>query len=115
MTRFDLETYSQGPLWAGISTYEFSEAEPLFDAFENFANDVSNDTKADLTLRLGYEFGLETVYVSAAYSTPVENPSIFDDFSEIKAITSSQRVTTVSQMAREINATGTGSGFRYAE
>ncbi|KAL8772550.1 MAG: hypothetical protein Q9209_002211 [Squamulea sp. 1 TL-2023] len=111
VTRFDLETFPQGPMWGGMTIHPPTTNISIYKAFENFANDASQDSDAALITAYAY---LQGEYIFANdydYAKPTPNPPIFHEFASITNATDSMRTTTLSDLTRELNASNPG-GFR---
>ncbi|KAL8784304.1 MAG: hypothetical protein Q9213_004062 [Squamulea squamosa] len=111
VTRFDLETFPQGPLWGGMTIHPLTTNASIYRAFENFASDASQDPDAALITAYAYVQGAYIFANDYEYAKPIANPPIFHEFTSITNITDSMRITTLSDLARELNASNPG-GFR---
>ncbi|MCJ1461410.1 hypothetical protein MMC07_000007 [Pseudocyphellaria aurata] len=111
VTRFDLETFEQGPLWGGIKVHPMTVNAPIINAFDNFANNASQDPDAALILTFDYIQGQFVWGNDYEYAKPVVNPPIFHEFMEIENISSTMRIANLTDLTQEIRA-GSPDGYR---
>ena len=90
------------PIEANVSVY---------NAFSNFANNAPNDPDAALISAVAYFQGQYFMSNDYEYAKPVVNPPIFHEFASIPNLTSTTRITNLSDLTRELNASNP-SGFR---
>lgn len=104
VTRFDMETYPQGDLWAGSRTYDLkNHSQALINAFVNFGNNP-DDLAATWVAFVHYQ-GDFFVSTSLVYHQPIVDPPIFDEFKAIPSLADSTKVRSLSDVTVEINAT----------
>lgn len=86
VTRFDLQTYSQGDFWGGFIFYPGSTVKQQFLAFESFMAPENFDPYAEMVFAVGYEGAIGSYLVSNGifYTKPVVNPPIFRPFTSIQ-------------------------------
>ncbi|TQV97831.1 hypothetical protein V2A60_006446 [Cordyceps javanica] len=116
VTRFDLQTYPQGDMWAGAQTFintpETSKA--INEAFESFAINSPEDDYAQIITAYAYAQS-QGVYVIASdlqYGKPVAKPPILQNFTAIPgAVADTLRVVDLPSLTQEFNATNPY-GFR---
>lgn len=111
VTRFDLETFPQGNMWGGMTIHPITANASVYDAFYNFANNATNDPDAALITAVALAQGRYIFSNDYEYAKPIVNPPIFHEFTSIPNITSTMRITNMSDLARELNASNPG-GFR---
>ncbi|KAL8646753.1 MAG: hypothetical protein Q9226_006730, partial [Calogaya cf. arnoldii] len=111
VTRFDLETFSQGLMWGGNTIHPPTANTSIFRAFENFANNASENRDAGLITAFAYAQGSYIFSNSYDYSIPTAYPPAFAEFTAIPNITDTQRITTLTNLTLELNASNPG-GFR---
>lgn len=104
VTRFDLETFQQGPLWGGIKFHPITVNASIIKAFDNFANNASQDPDAALILTFDYFQGQFFSGNDYEYAKPVVNPPIFHEFMEIESISSTMRIASLTNLTEEIRA-----------
>ncbi len=83
----------------------------VYKAFEKFAIDSSQDLNAALITGYAYVQGSYLFSNNYDYSLPTPFPPIFDDFTSIPNTTDTTRITTLSSLTLELNASNP-SGFR---
>ncbi|KAL8825679.1 MAG: hypothetical protein Q9191_004268, partial [Dirinaria sp. TL-2023a] len=105
VTRFD------GNLWGGMTIHPITANVSIYKAFYNFANNAPKDPDAALITAVAYAQGQYIFSNDYEYAKPVINPPIFHEFTSIPNITSTMRIASMSDLARELNASNPG-GFR---
>ncbi|KAL8708934.1 MAG: hypothetical protein Q9220_006266 [cf. Caloplaca sp. 1 TL-2023] len=111
VTRFDLETFPQGKMWGGSTIHPITSSKAVYKAFENFANNAPSDPDAALITAVALVQGNYIFANDYEYAKPVAYPEIFDEFTSIPNITDTMRITTLSDLTRELNVSNPG-GFR---
>ena len=111
VTRFDLETFPQGQMWGGMTSYPITANASLLRALEKFAANASTDPDAALILAFAYAEGEYFATTDIEYAKPIISPPVFHDFMDVETITSTLRVTTLSNLTEELK-TVNPSGFR---
>ncbi|CAK4034243.1 bifunctional solanapyrone synthase-like [Lecanosticta acicola] len=105
VTRMDLETFPQGPMWGGTVFYPRSANRSIINAFYWFNRNAAMDPRAHNYVAAvcftGAECGIANGY---AYSQPVANAPIFDNFTKIPYTTSTARISTLSNFTAELKA-----------
>lgn len=111
VTRFDLETFTQGNMWGGTTVYPITANASVYNAFYNFANNATNDPDAALITAVALAEGQYIFSNDYEYAKPVVNPPIFHEFTSIPKIMSTMRITNISDLTKELNASNPR-GFR---
>lgn len=111
VTRFDLETFPQGKMWGGMVVHPATANASIYRAFENFANNAPKDPDAALITAYAYFQGGYFFSNDYEYAKPIAYPPVFKEFTSIPNITSTMRITTLSDLTLELNASSPG-GFR---
>ena len=111
VTRFDLDTFPQGPMWGGMSVYPITANTSIFKAFSNFATASPADPDAALIVAAAYVQGTYIISTDYEYAKPIANPPIFSEFNAISFLTSTVRITTLTNLTLELKAANP-SGFR---
>lgn len=111
ITRFDLETFPQGDLWGGTVVHPITANASVYEAFSNFANNASKDPDAALITAVALVEGQYIFANDYEYAKPVVNPPIFHEFTSLPTIQSTMRITNLSSLTAELNASNPG-GFR---
>lgn len=111
VTRFDLETFPQGNLWGGMRFHAPSASPPLLTALNNFATANPGDLDAALIVAFALFNGSYTASTDLEYAKPLPNPPIFEEFLSVESLSSTLRVTSLTDLAMELKAVNP-SGFR---
>lgn len=115
VTRVDLQTFPQGDLWGGQVIRPFETAEAQMTALAAFNDPEAYDEFASLITTFAYsgDEDLQFVVNNIEYTKPVANPPIFHSLTSMPALSSTQRITNMSDLAAE-SASGYPDGFRQA-
>jgi len=108
VTRFDLETFPQGEMWGGSTIYPITANASVYNAFYNFANNATKDQDAALITALVLTEGQYLFANDYEYAKPIVNPAIFHEFTSIPNISSTARITHLSDLTRELNVSSPG-------
>ncbi|KAL8940032.1 MAG: hypothetical protein Q9216_003031 [Gyalolechia sp. 2 TL-2023] len=111
VTRLDLETFPQGDMLGGVNLYPATANASLFKAYQNFVAEQPQDPDAALLVAFFYSQGEWLSNNNYEYAKPIENPSIFRDFFAIPTVTSTKRITNLTDITAELT-TYAPSGFR---
>lgn len=103
VTRFDLETFPQGKMWGGATVYPLSANASIYKAFYNFANNATNDPDAALIASATSYQGNWLFSNNYEYAKPVVNPPIFHELTSIPNITTTNRITDLSDLTNELS------------
>lgn len=106
-----METFPQGLMWGGSTIHPPNTNASIYKAFENFANNASQNPDAALITAYAYSQGSYIFSNNYGYALPTPFPPAFNEFTSIPNITDTQRITTLSNLAVELNASNPG-GFR---
>ena len=104
VTRFDMRTFAQGNIWGGIIRYDISTAPQQLQAFSNFISSRDYDEYAELIQNYAFVGGrnLFLAINSLEYTKPLENPPVFQPFTQIKPqFTNSMRITNLTDVTDE--------------
>ncbi|MCJ1467759.1 hypothetical protein MMC07_006384 [Pseudocyphellaria aurata] len=104
VTRFDLETFEQGQLWGGSKLYPIALNASIIKAFDNFANNASDDPDAALIVTFDYVQGQYISVNDYEYAKPVVNPPIFREFMKIESNLSTMRISDLTNLTLELRA-----------
>lgn len=107
VTRFDLETYPQGPMWGGSVTYPISAASSLIAAFDAFIHpSSSSDPDQNAALILNFVYYNTTFFSTTLidHANPTPNPPpVFHNFTTaIPNILSTTRIANLTDLVLEI-------------
>jgi hypothetical protein len=111
VTRFDLETFPQGNMWGGMRFYSLTANVSILTALDNFVNNAPSDPDAALIVAFALYKGYYSTSTDIEYAKPVVNPPIFNELMSINSLSSTMRVTNLTDLTKELNATNPG-GFR---
>jgi FAD/FMN-containing dehydrogenase len=113
VTRFDLMTFSQGDLWGGQNIHFGNQNATLIKALTNLNSATPADPYAALILAFAYvrQLDIYLAVVDREYGKPVVNPPVFDDFKDLPSISSTMRITNLTDLTNEFNSSNPG-GFR---
>lgn len=103
VTKVDLQTFEQDGLWGGMVVHALSNAEEEILALSEFNTPDTYDNYSALISTFGYfgAQGLSTITNSMEYTKPVSSPSAFRGFSAIPALSSSMRITNMTELSIE--------------
>lgn len=111
VTRLDLETFSQGAMLGGVNLYPATANVSLFKAYQNFVAEQPKDPDAALIVDFFYSRGQLVSNTNYEYAKPVREPPIFQEFFAIPSISSTERITNLTDITAELT-TYNPSGFR---
>lgn len=111
VTRLDLETFPQGQILGGVNTYPITANASIFKAYQRFVADQPNDPDAALIVAFIYLQGQWSVSNDYEYAKPIRNPPIFEEFFALPTVSSTERVTDLTDITAEL-ASYSPSGFR---
>ncbi|KAL8906887.1 MAG: hypothetical protein Q9207_001742 [Kuettlingeria erythrocarpa] len=111
VTRLDLETFPQGQMLGGVINYPIIANASLFAAYQQFVADQPSDPDAALIMSFVFLQGTWVASNNFEYAKPVRNPPIFQEFFGIPALSSTERITNLTDITTELT-TYTPSGFR---
>lgn len=114
VTRVDLETFPQGDLWGGSVITSFAESDKQIEAFSAFMAPETYDEYAYLLTTFAYsgEQAMQVVVNNMEYTKPVANASVFANLTSLPALSSTQRITNITDLVTEIDL-GSPGGVRY--
>lgn len=94
-----------------MNAYPITANASIYNAFNNFANNASSDPDAALIVAVAYALGNYFCATDIEYAKPVANPPIFHEFTAIPTLSSTMRITNLTDLTLELNASNP-SGFR---
>ena len=111
VTRFDLNTFQHGLMWGGATFYPLTVNTSVYDAYYWF-NENAADGKAALIVAAACASGQGCFFSNAyEYVDPVVNPPVFENFTIIPNLTSTERITNLLNLTAELK-TSQPPGFR---
>ncbi|KAF2493614.1 FAD binding domain protein [Lophium mytilinum] len=103
VTRFDLETFPQGPIWGGSRLYNATTyGSALIKAFVGFGNNP--DEHAATWLSFAKFQGAMIMSILLMHSTPVPDPPIFGAYKAIPSLTDTTKIRTLADLTVEVNS-----------
>lgn len=109
VTRLDLNAFPQGDFWGGVTYYSIDTGEAHLRAFESFNSAENYDEYASLITTFGYSGAQKSEFVgnNLVYTKPIPNPPVYSKFLEIPSLGNSQRISNMSDFAKEEGSTVT--------
>ncbi|KAL2038088.1 hypothetical protein N7G274_009035 [Stereocaulon virgatum] len=104
VTRFDLETFPQAGMWGGMRSSPLTANVSLLTALYNFAIDAPSDPDAALIVAFAFYKGTYFTSTDLEYAKPIVNPPIFNELVSIESISSTLRITNLTDLVEELNA-----------
>ncbi|CAJ2512828.1 Uu.00g009470.m01.CDS01 [Anthostomella pinea] len=106
VTRGDLQTFPQGDLWGGQVVRPMQTADEQVVALAAFNDPESYDEFASLITTFAYsgDQDVQVVVNDMQYTKPEANPLVFHALSSMAAVSSTQRITNMSDLAAETEA-----------
>lgn len=106
VTRVDFRTFALGKLWGGEVVRPYETAEQQIVALAAFNDPVAYDEFASLLTTFAYSGAddLQVVVNDMEYTKPLANPPVFQNLTSLLAYSSTQRITTMSDLAAEAQA-----------
>ncbi|KAI4196491.1 MAG: hypothetical protein LQ350_006530 [Teloschistes chrysophthalmus] len=111
VTRLDLETFPQGDMLGGATLYPITANASLFEAYQDFVTNESQDPDAALILAFAYVQGAWGANNNYEYTKPIAKPPVFDKFFAIPTLSSTERITNITDLTVELT-TYAPDGFR---
>ncbi|KAI1341362.1 hypothetical protein F5Y15DRAFT_375842 [Xylariaceae sp. FL0016] len=111
VTRFDMEAFEAPVLWGGVNIYNKTKTDQHIEAFVDFCDNVEHHPHSSSIVFWTYLPAFkDTVLIAALENTNGETGGqSFGKVLEIDAITSTQRLTNMTDLTRELNQPG---GYR---
>lgn len=104
VTKLELTTFPNAPIWGGIVLYPNDTASEQFDAFIKFGPAVNSDPYGSVIVINAYLGATDSnVFMNAyEYTKPEPRPPLFDDFLAIQGnISDTMRLANMSSLAEE--------------
>ncbi|KAK7188830.1 hypothetical protein DPSP01_007647 [Paraphaeosphaeria sporulosa] len=103
VTKFVLETISQGLIWGGARLHVEEQFEAVMDAFYNLGTNSPQDVAAAQILSFAYVQNTRIASSELEYSKPIANASIFSEYLAIPAIEDGTMIRTLANATLQIN------------
>ncbi|KAF2201917.1 FAD binding domain-containing protein [Delitschia confertaspora ATCC 74209] len=105
VTKFNLETISQGQMWGGSRAHLETEFPAVIDAFVNLGMNAETDVDAAQILSFASAQGMKIAAADIQYAKPVDNAPIFSEYLAIpNPIVDNTRVRSLSDLTVQFNA-----------
>ncbi|KAM3070396.1 hypothetical protein ACMFMG_010223 [Clarireedia jacksonii] len=100
VTRFDLAAFDQGDMWGGASTLNAAEMPMALRALVDFNVNHAQDPYAAAYIAYAYIASAERSFgsISLAYGKPIVNPLILQNLTEIPAVGSELKITSLTDL-----------------
>ena len=106
VTKMDLNTFKQGKFWGGSVVYPLTANASIYDAYYWFNNNAAIDAKGALIVAAACVQGQGCFFSNNyEYVNPVVNPPVFENFTSIPNLTSTERIATLLNLTEELKAT----------
>ncbi|KAF2469995.1 FAD-binding domain-containing protein [Lindgomyces ingoldianus] len=104
VTRFDLETFPQGNIFAGSIAYHYpTQATAAISAFSNIA--YNPDLKASTWLVLVNRIGHDTISTLTMYKDPNPHAEVFGEYKSMPNLMDTTKVRSLEDMTLQVRAT----------
>jgi FAD/FMN-containing dehydrogenase len=111
VTKFNMRTFIQGPMWGGSVLYLESEWDKIFPTYVKIAENAAEDIKQAQLVSFGVLNGTKVAGAQFEYSDPTPWPAIFSDWKAIPSAQDTTAVANLSTLTRELGA-GSAVGAR---
>ncbi|PIG85287.1 oxidoreductase FAD-binding protein [Aspergillus arachidicola] len=101
VTRVDLKTFEQGPIWGGTVYHSVDTYQQQLQAFAGVNSAEGYDEYASLITSFGYSAQGKAVVNSIVYTKAEENPAVYRPFMEIPKLFSTVRTAGLHEIAME--------------
>ena len=100
ITRFDVATIPQGKMWYSFLHYNYTDAILLAHAkaFSDFMKPENHDGAAMMGMFLDYVDGKLALSDAMWYTKEIENPPVYDNFTEIPNLGGTSELDTVDSV-----------------
>ncbi|CAO2652281.1 Nn.00g005640.m01.CDS01 [Neocucurbitaria sp. VM-36] len=111
VTKFNMRTFVQGPMWGGQRAHLESEWDKVYTAYYNLARDAAKDTKQAQIVSFALQNGMKIAAEDLEYSDPIPWPAVFDEWKAIPAVIDGTAVNNLSTLTQNLGA-GTPEGIQ---
>ncbi|QMW46603.1 hypothetical protein G4B11_010058 [Aspergillus flavus] len=101
VTRVDLKTFEQGPIWGGTVYHSVDTYQEQLEAFAGVNSAEGYDEYASLITSFGYSAQGKAVVNSIVYTKAEENPVVYRPFMAIPKLYSTVRIAGLHEIAME--------------
>ncbi|KAF2133808.1 FAD-binding domain-containing protein [Dothidotthia symphoricarpi CBS 119687] len=116
VTKFNLESFSQGQIWGGFRVHLEPQYPALIEAFANMVESATEDPKAVQILSFAVTAGSPAAQIELEYIVPVDNanpPAILKEYLSIPAIMDGTANRTLASATDNLSAQ-MPDGHRYS-
>ncbi|KXJ93643.1 FAD binding domain-containing protein [Microdochium bolleyi] len=103
VTRFDIRTIDSTMVWGGLTAYELSSADAVWEAFADFADNVDLEPASQSIVYTMYVNGQFLVQSLLTNHLALDAAPAFSKFFTIPTLTSTAKIRTISDLARELS------------
>ena len=104
VTKFNMRTFVQGPMWGGQRGHAESEWDKVYQAYYNYIQNAAKDTKQAQIVSFALQDGIKIAAADLEYSEPTPWPPVFDEWKAIPAILDGISVANLSTLAQNLGA-----------
>lgn len=104
VTKFNLQTISQGQMWGGGRLHLETEFPAVIDAFHNLGINAAQDPNAAQILSFAYAQGTKFASADLQYAKPVADAPILAEYMAIPAIQDTTKVRSLADLTVQFNA-----------
>lgn len=103
VTRVDLKTFDQGPVWAATLVNPLSVIDDQVRIFANLAAPENYDENASFITGFAYSAaqGLTVISNNLVYTKPIENPQYYKDFLSLPSLFNSSSIISMTALAQQ--------------
>ncbi|RYC58032.1 hypothetical protein CHU98_g8176 [Xylaria longipes] len=102
VTRVELQTFKQGPLWGGQIYNPISTIDTVIKTLAAINSPDGYDEYASLITAFGFSQGMVAIANDIEYTKNEANPSIFQPLMDLPSYLNSMRITNMSDIAAEM-------------
>ncbi|KAE9992997.1 hypothetical protein EG327_006966 [Venturia inaequalis] len=104
VTRFDMQTFTQGDLWGGVRVHSKNKTQAHIDAYTAWVDNVVNYPEGSSIIFWSYLPDVKDVVIIAAYEDTAGNvsPAGFDKFMAIEAMSDTTRKASHKNLTDEL-------------
>lgn len=95
----------------GVNVYPITANASLFEAYQDFVTNESQDLDAALILAFAYVQGTWIANNDYEYTKPIAKPPVFSKFFAVPTLSSTERITNITDLTVELTTYNPG-GFR---
>ncbi|KAF2850316.1 FAD binding domain-containing protein [Plenodomus tracheiphilus IPT5] len=104
VTKFNMRTFVQGPMWGGQRAHIESEWDKVYTAYYNLAKNAAKDLKQAQIVSFALQAGNKIAAEDLEYSDPTPWPPVFDEWKAIPAVMDGTSVANLSTLVQNLGA-----------